>query len=80
MKIPRDVSGQHLAEVLCRRWEYTRAGQVGSHMILETAEPAHQRLAIPAHEALRIGTFVSILRTVAKHKGVSRDAVVETLY
>jgi hypothetical protein len=38
MKIPRDVSGLHLADVLCGRWRYTKAHQVGSHMILETSE------------------------------------------
>ena len=24
MKIPRDVSGAHLADVLCRRWQYMK--------------------------------------------------------
>src|ERR1022692_3592390 len=39
MKIPRDVSGTHLADTLCRRWRYTKVHQVGSHIILETSEP-----------------------------------------
>jgi predicted RNA binding protein YcfA (HicA-like mRNA interferase family) len=53
--------------------------QVGSHIILETSEPAHQRIAIPDHHPLRIGTFSSILRAVARHKGVSRDEIVASL-
>jgi predicted RNA binding protein YcfA (HicA-like mRNA interferase family) len=53
--------------------------QVGSHIILETSEPTHQRLAIPAHDPLRLGTFSSILRSVAEHKAVSRDAIIATL-
>jgi predicted RNA binding protein YcfA (HicA-like mRNA interferase family) len=79
VKIPRDVSGIHLGEVLCHRWAYKKVHQVGSHIILETSEPAHQRIAIPAHDPLRIGTLSSILRAVAKHKRVSRDAIVNTL-
>jgi predicted RNA binding protein YcfA (HicA-like mRNA interferase family) len=79
MKIPRDVSGLHLADVLCRRWQYRKVHQVGSHIVLETSEPAHQRIAIPDHCSLRVGTFSSILRTVALHKGVTRDAIVATL-
>jgi hypothetical protein len=79
MKIPRDVSGTHLADVLCRRWQYVKVHQAGSHIILETSEPAHQRISVPAHHPLRLGTFSSILRTVAEHKGVSRDEVIETL-
>ncbi len=76
MKIPRDVSGAHLADVLCRKWQYTRVHQVGSHIILETSDPAHQRIAIPDHHPLRLGTLLSILRAVAQHKGVSRDAII----
>ena len=71
MKIPRDVSGEHLAQMLCRRWQYVKVHQVGSHIILETTEPSHQRIAIPNHAALRVGTFNSILRAVA---GIRRYA------
>ncbi|HEU0138729.1 MAG TPA: type II toxin-antitoxin system HicA family toxin [Bryobacteraceae bacterium] len=79
MKLPRDISGQQLADVLCRRWQYSRVHQVGSHIILETSDPAHQRVVIPAHASLRIGTLNSILRAVSQHKGVSRDVLIESL-
>jgi predicted RNA binding protein YcfA (HicA-like mRNA interferase family) len=79
MKIPRDVSGAHLANILCRQWHYMRVHQVGSHIILETSEPTHQRIAIPDHHPLRLGTFNSILRIVAQHKGVPRDAIIASL-
>ena len=79
MKVPRDVLGIHLADTLCWRWQYTTVHQVGSHIILETAEPFHQRIVVPDHDPLRLGTFVSILRSVARHKGVSRDAIIATL-
>jgi hypothetical protein len=79
MKIPRDVSGALLAATLCRQWQYRQVHQVGSHLILETSQPAHQRISIPDHNPLRVGTFLSILRTVAQHKGVSRDAIVGSL-
>ena len=79
MKIPRDVSGAHLADTLCRRWRYVKVHRVGSRIILETSEPTHQRIAVPSHYPLRIGTFSSILRTVAEHKGVQRDEIIATL-
>ena len=79
MKIPRDVSGARLADFLCRRWQYTKVHQVGSHIILETSEPAHHRIAIPDHHPLRLGTFSSILRDVAAHKGVARGAIIAEL-
>ena len=64
MKLPRGVSRERLVEALCRRWRYSRAHQSGSHVIIETEAPSPQRLAIPNHNALRIGTFNSILRAV----------------
>ena len=79
MKVPRDVSGTHLADALCRLWRYAKVHQVGSHIILETSEPAHQRIAIPDHDPLRLGTLISILRTVARHKGVTRDEIIASL-
>jgi len=79
MKIPRDVSGKHLADVLCRRWQYRKVHQVGSHIILETSDPTHQRIAIPDHRTLRLGTLSSILRAVAQHKGVGRAAIIASL-
>ena len=48
-------------------------------MVLETDDPSHQRLAVPAHRYLRIGTLNAILRTVANHKRVERDAIIESL-
>lgn len=51
MKLPRDLSGKSLADCLSRRWRYTLVHQSGSHIILQTDEPVHQRIAIPAHSA-----------------------------
>jgi predicted RNA binding protein YcfA (HicA-like mRNA interferase family) len=79
MRIPRDVSGKHLAHVLCRDWRYVKVYQVGSHIILETPDPTHQRIAIPEHNPIRLGTLISILRAVAQHKGVTRDAIIASL-
>lgn len=79
MKLPRDVSGERLATSLCKFWGYTRVHQVGSHIILETSEPFQQRIAIPNHDPLRIGTFNSILRSVAAHKQTTRDLLISSL-
>jgi predicted RNA binding protein YcfA (HicA-like mRNA interferase family) len=79
VKLPRGVSGERLVETLVRRWKYSKVHQSGSHIILETEEPSHQRIAMPNHHPLRIGTFNGILRAVSNHKGVTREAVVSTL-
>lgn len=79
MKIPRDVSGAVLADVPCRKWQHVKVHQVGSHIILETSEPSYHRIAIPNHNPLRLGTFSSILRAIARQKGIQRDAIIADL-
>ena len=62
MKIPRDLSGSDLVKALCRDWGYRVVHQERSHVVLETEEPSHQRIAVPAHKSLRVGTLSAILR------------------
>jgi len=79
MKLPRDLSGEVLIRHLCRRWEYEQVHQVGSHVILQTQQPASHRIAVPNHAALRIGTLNSILASVARHKNVSKEEALKDL-
>ena len=79
MKLPRDLNGVALAKSLCQHWGYKIAHQSGSHIILDTQEPSHQRIAIPAHPSLRIGTLHSILKSVSQHKGISRQDILDRL-
>ena len=48
-------------------------------MILQTQQPSSHRVAAPAHTALRVGTLNGILRAVANHKGVDRQAILDSL-
>jgi len=79
MKLPRDLSGGALIKHLCRKWDYRVVHQVGSHVILQTDIPAHQRLPVPEHAALRVGTLNSILRLIANHKAVSKEDILAGL-
>ncbi|HUZ45721.1 MAG TPA: type II toxin-antitoxin system HicA family toxin [Terriglobia bacterium] len=79
MKIPRDLSGEGLVKALCRNWGYRVVHQEGSHIVLETADPSHQRIVVPAHRQLRVGTLSAILRSIARHKGVPRESILRSL-
>ena len=79
MKLARDLSGDDLAKVLCRNWRYHVVHQEGSHIVLETEEPSHQRIVVPAHRYLRVGTLNSVLRAVASHKGIEREDILRSL-
>ena len=62
MKLPRDLDGRALVKALCRDWGYQVVNQEGSHIILQTDIPSRQRIPVPDHQPLRIGTLSSILR------------------
>jgi predicted RNA binding protein YcfA (HicA-like mRNA interferase family) len=79
MKLPRNLSGRQLVQALCSSWGDTQVHQVGSHIIIETETPQHQRLSVPDHHPLRTGTLNAILRAVAAHKGVSREEILRSL-
>ena len=79
MKLPRDLDGRALVKVLCRDWGYRVVHQQGSHIILQTDAPTHQRIPVPDHSPLRIGTLNAILRLVATHKGVEREDLLRGL-
>jgi len=79
MKLRRDVSGRRLAAALCARWGYVQVHQSGSHIILQTTTPSSHRIAIPDHNPIRIGTFHTILRSVANHKGVDRQEILDSI-
>ncbi|MEI7732605.1 MAG: type II toxin-antitoxin system HicA family toxin [Verrucomicrobiota bacterium] len=79
MKIPRDLSGAVLVQALCRDWGYQTIHQRGSHIIVQTETPGHQRIAVPNHPILRVGTLNAILRAVSVHKGVDRQQLLDTL-
>ena len=79
MKLPRDLNAADLIGILCRHFGYTRVHQVGSHVILETDEPLHHRIAIPNHNPIRIGTLSSILNAVSVAKKIDKKEILRRL-
>jgi predicted RNA binding protein YcfA (HicA-like mRNA interferase family) len=70
--------GAKSSKALCKHWEYRQVHQEGSHIIIQTDAPSHQRIPVPDHHPVRIGTFNSILRLVATHKGVSKQDILNS--
>lgn len=79
MRLPRDVSGQELAQALSSLG-YRITRQTGSHLRLTTNEGGQHHLTIPRHDPLRVGTLASILQDVAQHFGWTRHQVEERLF
>jgi predicted RNA binding protein YcfA (HicA-like mRNA interferase family) len=79
MKLPRDLSGAELIQILCKYYGYRRVNQEGSHVILETIIPRQHRISIPDHSPLRIGTLNAILKAIATVQGVERESILAHL-
>lgn len=77
MKLPRDLSGDDLVRILCREFGYRVVHRRGSHIVLETEEPSHHRIAVPSHKSLRVGTLRAIFRSVALHKRLTRQQLLK---
>ena len=79
MRIPRDLSGDDLANTL-RKYGYQITRQAGSHIRLTTQQGGEHHITIPRHSPLRIGTLNAILKDVSDHLKISRDELLTSLF
>jgi predicted RNA binding protein YcfA (HicA-like mRNA interferase family) len=78
MKLPRDLSGPELAQLL-RVLGYEVSRQTGSHLRLTTQQRGEHHITIPNHSPLKLGTLAAILADVAGHFGLSRKELLKQL-
>jgi hypothetical protein len=45
-----------------------------------TQEGGEHHISIPDHDPLKVGTISAILRDVANHSGLARNALIRTLF
>jgi len=80
MKLPRDMSGEELAQLL-GRYGYKSTRQTGSHMRLTTIfKGIEHHITIPQHKSLRIGTLSKILKDVAAYLEMDLHLLSEELF
>lgn len=80
MRRPRDLSGDELVRLL-KRHGYVDVRQRGSHVrLVRNAGSERQRITIPRHRNLSVGTLNAILSVVAEQIGMERDALMEDLF
>jgi predicted RNA binding protein YcfA (HicA-like mRNA interferase family) len=80
LKLPRDLSGSELANLL-RRYEYKVTRQAGSHCRLTSNIRGNQHhITIPAHKNLKLGTLISILSEVSAYLEMPRADLERELF
>jgi predicted RNA binding protein YcfA (HicA-like mRNA interferase family) len=79
MKLPRDLSGSELANLL-KRYGYAASRQTGSHIRLTTQSGGEHHVTVPAHASLKTGTLSGILGEVAAHLGRDKADIAKELF
>ena len=79
MRLPRDLSGRAVARTLIKNLGYRIIHERGTHIVLETESPVHQRIAIPDNRSLRVGTLNAIIKAIASHKDIEKNEVIAFL-
>ncbi len=79
-KLPRDISGDELANLL-KLYGYRKTRQTGSHIRLtSTYNKEKHHITIPAHNPLKVGTLSNILKEVSDYLGISREELIKNLF
>ena len=79
MRLPRDISGAELAQLLTR-FGYCPTRTTGSHQRLTTVQNGEHHVTIPLHSPLRVGTLSAILCEAAGHFEITRDELCPRLF
>lgn len=78
MKLPRNVSASKLQTSL-RRLGYEAVRQRGSHVRMTTQINGEHHEVIPQHNPIKTKTLSSILKSIARHHGMSVEELLNVL-
>jgi len=79
MKLPRDIHGDKLAELL-NKFGDAITRQTGSHLRLTRLLEEEHHITIPRHKNLKIGTLSSILKDITEHLGKTKEEIINELW
>lgn len=80
MKLPRDLGGEELANLL-GKYGYEITRQTGSHLRLtSTFKGTEHHLTIPRHKPLRVGTLSSVVNEAASYLEMERENLIKELF
>jgi len=79
-KIPRDISGRELAQLL-DKYEYEIKREAGSHMrLVSEIRGKEHKITIPDHNPIKIGTLNNILNDLADYLKITKKLLIDELF
>jgi predicted RNA binding protein YcfA (HicA-like mRNA interferase family) len=80
VKLPRDISGNELSDLL-KKYKYTVTRQEGSHIRLTSNFKGFEHhITIPKHRPLKAGTLNNILKDIASYLDIDRKTFISELF
>jgi len=79
-KIPRDISGRELAQLL-DKYEYEIKRETGSHMrLVSEIRGKEHKITIPDHSPIKIGTLNNILNDLADYLKIDKKVLLDEFF
>ena len=80
-KIPRDISGSKLAQLL-DKYGYEIKRETGSHirLVSEIRGKDEHKITIPDHTPIKIGTLNNILNDLANYLKIDKKDLIDELF
>ena len=79
-KIPRDISGRELAELL-KKYGYEVNRKTGSHIrLVSKFRDEEHKITVPYHHPIKIGTLNNILNDLVDHLNIDKKELINKLF
>ena len=79
-KIPRDISGRELAQLL-DKYEYEIKRETVSHIrLVSEMRGKEHKITIPDHSPIKIGTLNNILNDLADYLKIDKKVLLDELF
>ena len=78
MMLPRDVAGRQRVKAL-GELGYQETRRKGAHIRVTTQRNGEHHEVVPDHNPIKCGTLNSILKSVARHHGLTPDELLRLL-
>lgn len=80
MRVPKDVKGRELVQLLEKHYGYHKTRQVGSHIRATTVQNGQHQITMPDHNPVKENTLKGIIKDIATHFDILPSEVTTLLF
>lgn len=80
MRVPKDIKGRELLQLLEKHFGYHKTRQAGSHIRATTIQNGQHHISIPDHNPIKENTLKGIVKDVSVHFDISPGEAASILF